>query len=167
MIEFYVDIRIVSKTVFAHRPSSRWTLLCQGIRVHSACISWQWWSSHPRLQVKSASQRNCLLSNAMLFNPVLTRLASKSDPTPYSKHNKFQASGLRPALSCTDSSISGARGPTIQSSIASHWLQVFSAPSISASCTFCRGRRKGTDSCGDMSYWNLTFAHPTLFAAKR
>lgn len=55
------------------------------------------------------------------------------DPTPYSKHNKFQASGLRPALSCADSSISGARGPTIQSSIASHWLQVFSAPSISAS----------------------------------
>ena len=29
--EFYINIHVVSKTVFTHRPPSCWTLPCQGI----------------------------------------------------------------------------------------------------------------------------------------
>jgi len=33
MIEFCIDARVVLETVIAHKPPSRWTLRCQGIRV--------------------------------------------------------------------------------------------------------------------------------------
>ena len=46
---------------------------------------------------------------------------------------------------------SGALGPTIQSSIASHSLQLFSAASISASTGAWSGRMKGTISNGSIS----------------
>ena len=32
MVEFYVDIRVVSKTVFVHRPLSRWTAVSRDNR---------------------------------------------------------------------------------------------------------------------------------------
>jgi len=46
---------------------------------------------------------------------------------------------------------SGALGPTIQSSMANHSLQLRSAASISASPGPCSGRRNGTVSRGSMS----------------
>ncbi len=46
---------------------------------------------------------------------------------------------------------SGALGPTIQSSIANHSLQLFSAASISAITGDCSGRMNGTASNGNMS----------------
>ena len=51
----------------------------------------------------------------------------------------------RPAI------FSGALGPTIQSSIASHSLQLFSAASISAMMGAWSGRMNGTDSNGSIS----------------
>ena len=47
--------------------------------------------------------------------------------------------------------LSGALGPTIQSSMASHSLQLFSAASISAMMDAWSGRMNGTDSNGGMS----------------
>ncbi len=54
---------------------------------------------------------------------------------------------------CDDESCkaSGARGPTIQSSIASQSLQLLSAASISESSGPCRGRKKGIVSSGGIS----------------
>ena len=56
------------------------------------------------------------------------------------------------ACACAWPSIlSGALGPTIQSSIASHSLQLFSAASISAMTGPCNGLMNGTVSSGSMS----------------
>ena len=39
MIEFYIGARVVLETVFAHRPTSRWTLPCQGIAYPAMTVS--------------------------------------------------------------------------------------------------------------------------------
>lgn len=57
----------------------------------------------------------------------------------------------REACDSESCSVSGNRGPTIQSSIASHSLQLRSAASSSVSMGPCSGRRKGTVSAGPMS----------------
>lgn len=69
------------------------------------------------------------------------------------KRKQYYPRALRGRECCEEESCktSGARGPTIQSSMASQSLQLRSAASISASRGACKGRKNGIVSRGDMS----------------
>lgn len=100
--------------------------------------------------------------NAMRLDPTpMPCFISEPAPDPHKDGRTYitAASQRHPAnlptyhqaLPLASPSRLGARGPTIQSCMANHWLHVCSAPSISAKWASCSGLRKGTVSCGDMS----------------
>lgn len=101
-------------------------------------------SIHPSIHALPPRRRRCdmrPLRHATIHNPHHHIPSHLSRPLP------------APLPTPNPSSIipSGALLPTIQSSIANHSLQLFSAAKISLSTVPCRGLRNGTVSMGSMS----------------